>query len=86
MVRKGSEQGMEFSLILFIFPIVVVVTSIIGFLLFRKWFVMPLLTFIVFALLMMSIFNDSFLIWLILYTILSIIVSYPMKFIWKLSK
>ncbi|MEH7108846.1 DUF2651 family protein, partial [Bacillus sp. JJ1764] len=66
---------MEFSLILLIFPIVVVVSSIIGFLFFRKWFVMPLLTFVVFALLMMSIFNESFLIWLILYTILSIIVS-----------
>jgi hypothetical protein len=77
---------MEFSLILFIFPIVVVVTSIIGFLLFRKWFVMPLLTFIVFAFLMMTVYNESFLSWLVLYTILSIIVSYPMKFIRILSK
>lgn len=77
---------MEYSLILFIFPIVVVVASIIGFLLVRKWVVMPLLTFMVFTALMLTVFNESFLIWLILYTILSTIVSYLMKFIRILSK
>lgn len=77
---------MEFSLLLFIFPPVVVIISIIGFLLVRKWLVMPSLTFAVFAFLMLTVFNITFLIWLILYTILSIAVSFPMKFLRILSK
>ncbi|CRK83043.1 DUF2651 family protein [Neobacillus massiliamazoniensis] len=73
------------SLILFIFPIAVIVASIIGFLVVRKWFVMPLFTFIVFAILMFSVFNETFFIWVVIYTILSIAVSFAMKFIKMLS-
>lgn len=76
---------MEFSLILLIFPIVVIIASVIGYLLFRKWIVMPLLTFMVFAILMFTVFNESFLIWLVVNTILSMIVSLPMKFIKRLN-
>ncbi|WP_442594848.1 DUF2651 family protein [Neobacillus sp. D3-1R] len=77
---------MEFILILFILPIAVVVISIIGSLLIRKWFVMPILTFIIFFILMFTVFNESFIIWLVIYTYLSTLVSFPMKFIKKLSR
>lgn len=75
---------MEFLLVLFICPIIVIVSSIIGIFLFKKWFVIPLLTFIVFTILTFTIFNESFFIWVVVYTILSIIVSLMMKFIWTL--
>ena len=74
-----------FSLVLFIFPIVVIVASIIGYLLVRKWFVMPILTVIVFAILMFTVFNKSFFIWVVVYTLLSIAVSFLMKFIKEMS-
>lgn len=76
---------MEFVLVLVIFPIVVVVASGIGFLLVRKWFVMPLLTFLVFAVLMITVFNESFLIWLVLYTFISLTVSFSLKFLRKVN-
>ncbi|MGG4534420.1 DUF2651 family protein [Aneurinibacillus migulanus] len=77
-------RNMEFLLVLFICPIIVIVASIIGIFLFKKWFVIPLLTFIVFTILTFTIFNESFFIWVVVYTILSIIVSLMMKFIWTL--
>ncbi|MFE8696118.1 DUF2651 family protein [Cytobacillus sp. FJAT-53684] len=75
---------MEFLLVLFICPIIVLVASIIGFYLVgRRWFVMPLLTFVVFTILTFTVFNESFFIWVVVYTILSVIVSLLMKFIKK---
>jgi Na+/H+ antiporter NhaC len=74
---------MEFLLVLFICPIIVLVASIIGFFLVRRWFVVPLLTFVVFTILTFTVFNESFFIWVAIYTILSVIVSLIMKFIKK---
>ncbi|MCC3359473.1 DUF2651 family protein [Bacillus sp. REN16] len=74
---------MEFILVLFICPIIVLIASIFGFLVVRRWFVMPLLTFIVFAILTFTVFNESFFVWVIVYTIISVIVSLIMKFIKK---
>ncbi|MBP0726628.1 DUF2651 family protein [Bacillus sp. RG28] len=74
---------MEFLLVLFICPIIVLVASIIGFLVVRRWFVMPLLTFVVFTILTFTVFNDTFFIWVVVYTILSVIVSLIMKLIKK---
>nr|WP_246483810.1 DUF2651 family protein [Heyndrickxia vini] len=74
---------MEFLLVLFICPIIVIVASILGIFLFRKWFVTPLLTFVVFIILTFTIFNESFFIWVVVYTILSIIISLIMKLIKK---
>jgi hypothetical protein len=86
MVREEWIIMDLISLVLFIFPIAVIVASIIGFLLVRKWFVMPILTFIVFTILMLSVFNETFFIWVVIYTILSIVVSFVMKFIKMLSE
>ncbi|MEK5029180.1 DUF2651 family protein [Paenibacillus sp. FSL M7-1046] len=66
-------------LVFVICPIIVIVTSIVGFMLIRRWFVMPLLTFIVFTVLTFTVFNESFFIWAIVYAILSVIVGLMMK-------
>ncbi|MED4531195.1 DUF2651 family protein [Metabacillus fastidiosus] len=65
------------------FPIIVILAPIIGYLLTRKWFVIPLLIFVVFTILTFTIFNESFFIWTVLYTILSLIISLIMKFLKK---
>lgn len=75
---------MEFLLVLFICPSIVLVASIIVFFFVgRRWFVMPLLTFVVFIILTFTVFNETFFIWVVVYTILSVIVSLLMKIIKK---
>jgi hypothetical protein len=68
-----------FSLVFFIFPALVIAASIIGYLLTRKRIVMPLVTFVVFTILMVTIFNTSFFIWVVLYTLISLAISFSMK-------
>lgn len=70
---------MEFILVLLICPIGVIIASIIGSLV-EKWFATPILTFIVFTILTFTLFNETFFFWIIIYTILSIMVSLIMKF------
>lgn len=72
---------MEFLFVLFIFPTIVIIASIIGFSLFKIWFVIPLITLLVFSVLTFTVFNQSFFIWGAIYTILSMIVSTIMKLI-----
>lgn len=74
---------MEFLLVLFICPIIVLTASIIGYPITKKWFVVPTVTFILFTILTFTVFNKTFFFWVIVYTILSIIVSLIMKFIKK---
>lgn len=74
---------MEFLLVLFICPIIVLTVSIIGYLVTKKWFVVPTITFILFTVLTFTVFNKTFFFWVLVYTILSIIVSLIMKFIKK---
>lgn len=72
---------MEFILVLLICPIAVLTMSIIGYQMIKKWFVIPLLTFILFTILTFAVFNETFFFWVIVYTILSIVVSFILKFI-----
>ena len=71
---------MEFLLVLFICPIIVLTASIKGYLITKKWFVVPAVTFIAFTILTFTIFNKTFFFLVIVYTLLSIIVSLIMKF------
>ncbi|MGG3889938.1 DUF2651 family protein [Metabacillus fastidiosus] len=81
IIPKEGGGNLEIVLLLFtIFPIIVILASIIGYLLIKKWFVIPLLTSVVFTILTFTIFNESFFIWTVLYTILSLIMSLIMKF------
>ncbi|WP_332650410.1 DUF2651 family protein [Lysinibacillus sp. 54212] len=71
---------MEFIFVLLICPITVIIASIISYYLVKKWFLTPILTFIVFTILTFTRFNETFFFWVIIYTILSIIVSLFFKF------
>ncbi len=66
---------MEFLFVLIICPLVVVLVSITGSFLFKQWFIVPILTFIVFTILTYTVFNETFFFWAVIFTILSIIVS-----------
>lgn len=70
---------MEFILVLFIIPIIVIAVSIFGYILLKKWFVVPVVTFLVFIVLMLAVLNETFFIWVVIYTIISIIISLIMK-------
>ncbi|MBM7661090.1 putative membrane protein [Bacillus mesophilus] len=72
---------MAFLMVIFIFPFIVLLASIIGFLLVKSWFVIPVLTFIIFTILTFTAFNESFFGWAVAYTIFSVIVSLIMKLI-----
>ena len=71
---------MEFLLVLLICPIAVIIASIVGYSLMKKWFVTPIVTFIVFSILTFTLFNETFFFWVVIYTILSMIVSLTMEF------
>lgn len=60
---------------LFIYPLIVVVASIVGYLAFKTWFVVPLTTLFVFTLFMFTVYNGTFLLWVIIYTGISLVVT-----------
>lgn len=66
---------MEFLFVLVICPLIVVLLSIFGTFLFNKWFVPPIITFIVLTILAFTLFNETFFFWVIIFTNLSIITS-----------
>ncbi|MBO1510783.1 DUF2651 family protein [Metabacillus bambusae] len=72
---------MEFMLILFIFPAIVLIMSIVGYVLTKKIYVTPALIFVLSSFLMLLFFNESFFIWVIVYTFLSVIVTVIIAFI-----
>ncbi|MBS4538645.1 DUF2651 family protein [Clostridium sp. D2Q-11] len=72
---------MEFILVLMIFPAIIIFLSMIATLITKKFFILPIITFITFLVLTYTIFNDTFLIWVIIYTALSLIVSVSTLFI-----
>lgn len=70
---------MEFLFIFVICPVIVITASIAGNFLFNKWFIVPVLTFIVLTILTFTIFNASFFFWAAVFTILSLIVSFTSR-------
>lgn len=71
---------MEFLFMLFICPVLVVAASIMGFYVFKNWFVAPIITFLVFTILTFAVFNETFFFWVVVYTTLSIIISLIERF------
>ncbi|UOY93103.1 YbeF family protein [Ectobacillus sp. JY-23] len=71
---------MEFLLVLFIFPILVVGASIAGYIILKKWYVVPLAVFGFFLMLTLILFNTTFFFWVFVYTALALLVSLIMKF------
>ncbi|QOT00568.1 DUF2651 family protein [Brevibacterium sp. JNUCC-42] len=63
----------EFLLVLIYFPVAVGILSIIGTLVWKRFYLMPVGTFILFTIL--TCFNDSFFIWIVVYTGVSLVAS-----------
>ena len=76
--------GNEFTYVLFICPLIVLISSIIGCLIIKKWFVMPVVTLIIFSIYTFTNFNESFFIWVIIYTAISLIINVVISIIKKL--
>lgn len=74
-IRLFLGFGNEFLILIIIYPIIVHISSIIGFLIIRKWFVMPVVTFIIFSIYTFTLFNEDFFFWVIIYTAISLITN-----------
>lgn len=71
---------MEMILMLYIYPIVVIMASIVFYHITRKWYVGPVLTFIILTLMTLTpAFTTAFFNWVIVYTVLSIGVTFISK-------
>ena len=68
-------RNMEFIMVLFLFPFLSFVFGIIGQLLFKKTYIVVVITFIVWLIATFTIFNSSFLIWVFIYSALTLIGS-----------
>ncbi|WP_255193551.1 DUF2651 family protein [Brevibacillus laterosporus] len=65
----------EFLLVLFYFPIAVGILTIIGTLIWKRFYVMPVGTFLFFTILTYTYFGDTFFMWSVVYAGLSLFVS-----------
>ncbi|MEK4700206.1 DUF2651 family protein [Solibacillus sp. FSL R7-0668] len=67
---------MEFLFVLIICPILVIIVTKIGARVFHNWLIVPIITFLLFTVLTFTVFNISFFLWTIVFTVLSIGVSF----------
>ncbi|NLV81927.1 MAG: DUF2651 family protein [Synergistaceae bacterium] len=74
---------MEFAMVLYIFPLASFLFGIIGQLLINKIYIVVGITFLGWLIATYTIFNDSFLIWVFVYSILSFIGAGIIYFIKK---
>lgn len=72
---------MEFLMALFIFPLLSFLFGIIGQILIKKVYIVVGITFLGWIIATFIIFNESFLIWVFIYSILSLIGAGIVKFI-----
>jgi hypothetical protein len=77
---------MEFLMILFVFPLLSLLFGIIGQILIKKIYIVVGITFLGWLIATFAIFNDSFLIWVFIYSILSLIGSGIVRFVQKSKK
>ncbi|HZK71187.1 MAG TPA: DUF2651 family protein [Clostridia bacterium] len=64
---------MEFLMILFVFPLLSLLFGIIGQILIKKIYIVVGITFLGWLIAAFTTFNDSFLIWVFIYSTLSLI-------------
>ena len=74
---------MEFLMVLFIFPLLSFLFGIVGQILIKKIYLVVGITFLGWLIATFTIFNESFLIWVFVYSILSLIGSGIVYFIKK---
>ncbi|EIT84225.1 hypothetical protein A374_16518 [Fictibacillus macauensis ZFHKF-1] len=58
-----------------VLPLVVLAASVLGWFLFRRWYVVPLLTLVTLLVLTYTQFNSSFLIWAVFFPVYSAAIS-----------
>lgn len=66
---------MELIQVLIIYPIAIILLSVLLYWLLRIWFVMPLVTLAAFVILSYAVYNESFLFWAIIYTLISLVIT-----------
>lgn len=74
---------MEFLMVLFIFPLLSFLFGIIGQILIKKIYIVVVITFFAWLIATFTIFNETFLIWAFIYSILSLIGSSIVYFFQK---
>lgn len=74
---------MEFLMVLFVFPLLSFLFGIIGQILIKKVYIVGGITFLGWLIATFTIFNDSFLIWVFIYSMLSLIGSGIVHFVQK---
>ncbi|MCJ8008626.1 DUF2651 family protein [Lederbergia wuyishanensis] len=70
---------MQGILVVLMLPGIIFIFSIVGFLLLKKWYVTPIIIFIILSLLATTIVKGTLFIYVIFFTALSIVVSLVMK-------
>ena len=76
---------MEFLMALFIFPLVSLLVGIIGQILIKKIYIVVGITFLGWLIATFTVFNDSFLIWVFIYSALSLLGSGLVYYLKKLK-
>jgi len=66
---------MEFVMVLFIFPLLSILFGIVGQILIKKIYIVVGITFLGWLIATFTVFNDSFLIWVFIYSALSLLGS-----------
>ncbi|MEH6889996.1 YbeF family protein [Bacillus sp. JJ864] len=66
----------EFIFALLVCPLLVFIFSVIGTRITKTYYVMPIITFAIFLILAVTLFNRSFFFWIGMYSIFSFLVSY----------
>lgn len=69
---------MEYMFAMLLCPFLVIILSKISLQLFRKWFIAPIITFVIFTVLTYTNFGSSFFFWVVIYTVISLVTSIPM--------
>lgn len=77
---------MEFVLILLIFPFIAFIFGVVGSLFIKNTFIVGAITFIICFIATFTVLNSSFLIWVFVYTILTVIGSLIVNCIRKYKK
>ncbi|MFD2614161.1 DUF2651 family protein [Paenibacillus gansuensis] len=72
--------------VLIIYPVIILLLSIVGYLLLKNAYIVPLLVFIFSVVLMFQAYNTTFLIWVFVYTVLSLVISFVSKRLYSLYK
>ncbi len=61
------------------FPVISIIVGMVGYFLFKNIFVSPLVVFLATLVATFTVFNDSFLVWVLVYTCLAFLAGFAVK-------